>query len=158
MSNKNTMEKVMSEKLVNKALKKQLQNDTLAEFENFKKFRELERNKKENPPDKKILELNKLNTRLGWEQKWLRLLEIEQQIKSENIVEKDQKKINDIMSMETLILIANECKFNIENMKYAILQSNKDSDEQFRLKITEKELEDWKDEVIKLRDGYKFWI
>ncbi|MEK6880734.1 MAG: hypothetical protein AABY22_14040 [Nanoarchaeota archaeon] len=146
----------MSEKLANKAVKKQLQNDTLREFENFQKFRELERNKKENPPDREILEFNKWNTRLSWEQKWLRLREVESQIKDDNIIERDDKKINNSMTPETLILVANECKFNIENMRYSILQMNKDSDENFRLKITEKELDEWRDNILKLRDGYKF--
>ena len=122
----------------------------------FQDFLKWEKSQKQEPPSKEILELGKEHNKLQWMDKWLMLKDLEEQISNEACYEKDESKLNNIMTINTLFLKANETKFTIRDMKNAILEQNNKADKKMRLNISEEELEDWKKEALQSIKGYKF--
>src|SRR3990167_5324756 len=85
--------------------------------------------------------------------KWWRLLDIEEQLKSEDIKEKDDSKVTGVKSIYEIISDAEDAKRAIREYEDAALEI-KDNE---KIKITKADLLKWKDEALAGIKSYTYW-
>ena len=85
--------------------------------------------------------------------KWWKLIDIEEQLKSQDIKEKDDSKVTGVKSIYEIISDAEDAKRAIREYEDAVLKIN-DND---KIKITNSDLVRWKDEALTGIKSYTYW-